>query len=198
MALHPVHQPWKSRPAEFHAGGHNELGQFFPGVWQKNGLPHHVGVHKKHYHFVWPKDGKNGSKWGRFKDIMSGKGPDIHVTMGAKKMDYMHHRPRKPRWGLHYDLDDRGPDCVMPSPFPWVNEVRENSNNCYDFYTREFRHPYHGMWTDAHRHSKPGRPLPKALRDNLGNWWQDPDYVPLHMHPQLFGQFHPPGGNPIE
>ena len=183
-----VHHPWRSKPAEYYPSGHDEYGQFLPGMWLKNGLPHHVGVHKKHYHFIWPKDGKNGSKWGRFKDIMSGKGPDIHVTVGAKKMDYMHHRPRKPRWGLHDDLDGRGPDCHIRSPFPWVNKDRELGDKCYDFYTREFRRPYHGMWTDVHRHSKGGfHPWPKAVRDNFGDWWQDPAYVPFHLQQHVFG-----------
>ncbi|KAF2678382.1 hypothetical protein K458DRAFT_246729, partial [Lentithecium fluviatile CBS 122367] len=156
--------------------------------WVKDGRQVHVPRHKKHYHFIWPKDGKNGSKWGRFKDIMSGQGPDIHVTAGASKHDYMSHRPRKPRWGLHDDLDDRGPDCAIPSPFPWVNNIREYSANCYDFRTRKFRRPHHGMWTDAHWPKEPrSHTLPKAVRNNWGEWWQDPTYVPFHLRPQLFG-----------
>ena len=48
--------------------------------------------------FIWPKDGRNGSKWGRMKDILQDKGPDIHIAISADKMDYMKNRQQKSGW----------------------------------------------------------------------------------------------------
>jgi hypothetical protein len=188
-----VDHPCRSRPAEYKKSGSDAFG-WYPGCWHKDGELHNVHRHKKHYHFIWPKDGKNGTKWGRLKDIFSGEGPNIHVTVGAQKMDYMHHRQRRPIWGRHEDLDGRGQDCEIDNF--WKDPTVEK-DLCYDFRTRKFRRPYNGMWTDARWQVKPGiRDWPKAYRDNSGEWWQDPQYVPWQMHPQVFGPgFFGFGGN---
>jgi hypothetical protein len=45
--------------------------------------------------FIWPKDGRNNTSWGRFKDILHNKGPDIFLTINADERDAMRNRPSK-------------------------------------------------------------------------------------------------------
>ena len=168
FTFRPTRAPWIDRPARFHRG-HG---------WEMNGVP--IKVEKKHYHFIWPKDGRNGSRWGRVKDIFTGKGPDIHCTVGANKMDYMFHRPRKNHWSLHADLGPRDPSCSLP---PWsegIQDTREDSRLKYDFRTRRFVKPYHGMWTDARWPEEPWENTeePVAWKDVYNIWWQNPIHFP--------------------
>lgn len=169
MAAFPAPMPGV---ADYDPARFGLFGQWEPGVWWKDGLPHRVDRRKKKYHFIWPHDGKNGSKWGRFKDILSGQGPDIHLTIGEKKMDYMHHRPSRAQWSLHTVFDPAGHDCRIRGPFPWVGKKREESNNHYDFRTRKFCKLNRNMWTDVRPPSKPGKwSAPATVRDIYGWWW---------------------------
>lgn len=160
----PVIHPYRDRPA-----------QYIPGYgWHKNGR--RKRVKKPHYHFIWPKDGRNGTKWGRTKDILTGKGPDIHVTVSANKMDYMANRQRKDTWGNHLDLDDRHHDHLGTLQAPWARRLRRDPDFKYDFQTRTYRRPYHHMMTDAiwrEGASQKGCPYPRAYRDVYGNWQTD-------------------------
>jgi hypothetical protein len=140
------------------------------GLWHSDGRGKRVK--KPHYHFIWPKDGKNGSKWGRTKDILTGKGPDIHVSISADKMDYMYNRPRKSTWAGWEDLDDRFYDNSLDS-LPWTRKNREYAGKSYDFYTRKYCRPTPFTWTDVQWKDKPDRwGLPAAVRDVDGEWWR--------------------------
>ncbi|KAF2473205.1 uncharacterized protein BDR25DRAFT_218203 [Lindgomyces ingoldianus] len=155
--------PWRRRPAEYLTG----VG------WIQGG--HKRRKLKPYYHFVWPRDGKNGSTWGRWKDILKGQGPDIHVTISADKKDYMFNRQTKERWAGHTNLDDRGPDGALKYEPPWTRSARPG-NNCraYDFRTRKYCRPYDHMWTDALWQDEPNGhfPYPHALRNVYGEWIQ--------------------------
>jgi hypothetical protein len=156
----PPHYPIREQPAEYIDG----IG------WVQDGS--HRCVKRPYYHFVWPKD-KRGGKWRRFRDIMTGKGPDIHLTISAKKRDYMYHRPHRDAWANHRNLDDRGPDCALGDA-PWTRSKREYPNLAYDYRTRRYcRHNIH-MWTDAHwpDRKKGFYDYPNSLRDCWGEWWQ--------------------------
>ncbi|KAF2660532.1 hypothetical protein K491DRAFT_568684, partial [Lophiostoma macrostomum CBS 122681] len=145
--------------------------------WEQDGRRRR-GVKKPYYHFVWPKDGRNGSTWGRTKDILQNKGPDIFVTISADKEDYMAHRPRKPEWSGHEHLDDRYHRLWPFHEAPWVKPFRRDSGKVYDFRRRNYGHysrdPF--LWTEALWY--PGADkrkdlYPRAVKDSLGNWWED-------------------------
>jgi hypothetical protein len=145
-------------------------------------------VKKPYYHFIWPKDGQNGSKWGRAKDIFTGKGPDIHVTVSANKMDYMANRQRKCTWGNHLNLDDRLHDeeGLLQSPWPRLagRGKRAGAGLRYDFETRTYRRTYSRMKTDAFWNegiSRKEYPFPAAWRNIEGEW--------LHQNPDAMANF---------
>ncbi|KAF2241600.1 hypothetical protein BU26DRAFT_174215 [Trematosphaeria pertusa] len=173
MAHLPIYldtpHPWRQRPAEYVYGG-----AFQHNGWFQNGLPR--TVKKPKYHFIWPKDGRNGSKWGRMKDILRGTGPDIHVTISADKRDYMHNRQRRARWAKHTALDDRGPDGALKYRLPWVESGLlggRDSRKKYDHWTRQYRKPHWWMCTDAIYQGSNDGVFPDAVRDMRGNWYQD-------------------------
>jgi hypothetical protein len=155
--------PSMNRPAEFT----REEGWFQHGQRTR--------VKKPYYHFIWPKDGRNGSKWGRAKDILTGKGPDIHVTVSKDRMDYMHNRQCKSTWARHLPLDDRRHDYKGTLKSPWGRLSGSRRGVAYDFLTRTYRRPDWKMMTDARwREGPEGRkdPMPVEFRDYVGNWWQ--------------------------
>jgi hypothetical protein len=160
----PTQHPWRRRPAEYaHRNGWYQGGERRRGV-------------KPHYHFIWPKDGKNGSKWGRWKDVMTGKGPDIHLTISADKKDYMNNRQRRSRWSNHMNLDDRGPDGALKCQLPWAR--RNHLDSAYDFHHRKYMRPHEHMWSDALWQDEPNDDFqfPYAWRNIAGEWWQhEPD-----------------------
>ncbi|KAF2747377.1 hypothetical protein M011DRAFT_384850, partial [Sporormia fimetaria CBS 119925] len=139
--------------------------------WNKNGR--RTRVKKPHYHWIWPKDGKNGSKWGRWKDLCNGSGPDIHITASKNKMDYMQNRQRKAIWANHIDLDDRHHDYFGILDSPWGKKGGRAAQGLkYDFYTRKYRTPDRHMWSDAiWRQGKKAKLPERARRDMAGTWW---------------------------
>ncbi|KAF2788480.1 hypothetical protein K505DRAFT_201995, partial [Melanomma pulvis-pyrius CBS 109.77] len=155
-----VNYPLRHRPAEYVEGE----------GWYQGG--HRLRRVKPYKHLIWPRDGKRGSTWGRMKDIIQGKGPDIHVALSADKTDYMWNRPRRARWSRHTNLDDRGPDAALKYEFPWAR--REDTMKCYDFRTRKYCRPNRYMWTDAVWPDEPNDEFvyPYAMRDIRGEWIQ--------------------------
>ncbi|PSN66979.1 hypothetical protein BS50DRAFT_379721 [Corynespora cassiicola Philippines] len=160
--FHPVDIPFRRSPAEYIPG----LGWYQDGRRRRNVKPH--------YAFVWPKDGKNGSTWGRLKDIMTGKGPDIHLAISPDKEDLVYHRPRRARWARHTNLEPIIDHALRPRK--GIREKR--AGRVYDFRTRRYVHPYPGMWTDAIWQREPNGHFeyPEAFRRWDGQWWQDPFY----------------------
>lgn len=158
-----VDHPLRHRPAEYWEGhGWRQGGKRLRNV-------------KPYKHFIWPKDGKNGTKWGRMKDILQGKGPDIHVAFSANRMDYMWNRPSRDRWARHSNLDDRSPDLSLRYELPWVG--RRGTTKCYDYRTRKWVRPNLEMWTDARWPEKSDEyTYPYAMRNVFGEWMQyNPD-----------------------
>lgn len=139
--------------------------------------------------FVWPKDGKNVTSWGRFKDILRNQGPDMYVTFNAEKHDYMHNRPTRATWSCQTTLDDRDVGNVYTfgskKPAPWVKKGilaggREWGKS-YDFRTRKFDYPNRYTWSDAVWQTGPWKnkynPYPEAVRNIYGQWFQDDHYL---------------------
>jgi hypothetical protein len=140
--------------------------------------------------FVWPKDGRNGTTWGRFKDILQNKGPDIYLTINADKQDYIHNRPLKDRWAGYARFDDVDGSWPFSSKLaPWTQKGILGGRMPglkYDFRTRKYGVPSPRMWTNAvwqpePRKNKHNR-YPEAYCDINGDWFQDYHYVP-----QVFG-----------
>ncbi|KAH7077988.1 hypothetical protein BKA63DRAFT_375747, partial [Paraphoma chrysanthemicola] len=141
--------------------------------------------------FVWPKDGRNGTTWGRFKDIVKDRGPDIYLTANAEKHDYMYNRPTRAQWSKHTNLDDRG---LLSATFssskhaPWTRIGLLGGRipgQSYDFRTRQFGTPNRYTWTDAvwqpeSRKNKYNQ-YPEAIRDIYGRWFQDRQYLPREL-----------------
>jgi hypothetical protein len=138
--------------------------------------PHQLRRFKPHYAWVWPKDGKNGSRLGRLKDIITQRGPDMFVVASGRKGDALSDRPTRSRWSRWTNLsyEETRPDEALGEPF-WVKSQRQNHpERLYDYRTRKYKLPKWNSWTDArYRRSPNARDrLPYALRDVDGQWIQ--------------------------
>ena len=132
--------------------------------------------------FVWPRDVKyNDGRWGnwdRLKDVLRGRGPDIWVSnnprhepehaiwSGWRSSGYQAPWNNGPRW------DDRGYffDTTNEILSPFKSARREDGKK-YDHYSRRFRLPGPGVWSDVER-GPSGERL--YTRDHLGHEWVNP------------------------
>ena len=152
---------------------HGDCGGFRPEYidgygWRRG--PHRLRNVKPRYAFVWPNDKPGRGSWGRFKDIMSGKGPDIHIGISADGRDRFHGGPVRSRWS-------RWPEYRRPwerdnalRPAPWA---RRKPYEKYNFRTRKYESVNPAMWSDARwpddrRQQKIFGPY--AVRDVAGVW----------------------------
>ncbi|KAF2843265.1 hypothetical protein M501DRAFT_906598, partial [Patellaria atrata CBS 101060] len=126
--------------------------------------------------FYWPKDGKRGTTWGRWKDLLSGQGPDIHIRISGEKRTRPWDGPSRARWSRWTEDAFVAPwetEQPLPSPF-WA---RRKAHEKYDFRTRKFtkRNPDPSCWTDVRWQYPPNDHFrdPYAFRDLDGRWWQD-------------------------
>jgi hypothetical protein len=142
--------------------------------------------------FVWPKDGKNGTTWGRFKDILTNKGPDIYLTMSADKNDRVHNRPTRGTWSGHRNLDPLSFESSYrfssQKNAPWTKKGilgGRMPGMSYDFRTRNYQVPHARMWTDAVWQPDPRKNkrnlYPEAIRNIYGEWFQDRHYLPQYF-----------------
>lgn len=135
---------------------------------------------KPYYHLIWPKD-KDRGKLGRLKDILQGKGPDIHLSISAQKNDHLHNRQLRGRWSNWPGFDRRVSGVnVWPGQFTlrdpfWVGD----GSTQYNFFTRKYEGFHPAMWSDAiwqgpHKNSQ----WPDQYRDVNGKWRQDDGWDP--------------------
>lgn len=120
--------------------------------------------------FVWPRDGKNGSTWGRWKDIFTGKGPDIFVTARGQ-------RPTRARWANRPTMDPFVPDDNVGA-MPFIHR-----RDPYDFRRRRYRRDDKWTWIDARwdrNRLNRERNYPTAYRCRHGDWYQ------MYQHPHGF------------
>ncbi|KAF1837281.1 hypothetical protein BDW02DRAFT_157604 [Decorospora gaudefroyi] len=148
--------------------------------------------------FIWPKDGRNGSTWGRMKDVLQNKGPDIYVAFGARKTDCVSNRPPRSQWAGHPNLDDRGKIFTFNSQkfAPWTNSGIGGRpyGQCYDFRTRKYGRQTASMWTDAIWQQEPYKNrkwnnFPEAVRTLDGTWYQDQQYLPQFLGGPVNNEF---------
>jgi hypothetical protein len=155
--------------------------------------------------FVWPKDGRTNTSWGRFKDILHNKGPDMYLTINASEHDYMWNRPSKARWTELSSWRDHvyGPTALSSKKHaPWTHKSGLGgriSGLEYDFRTREYGVPNWASWTGAVWQPYPRKnkhnPYPEAYRDVNGDWFQDRHYAPWHRKGPLHNEQG--RGNPL-
>lgn len=106
---------------------------------------------KRKMQVVWPRDKnqKGAHTWGRFRDVLSGKGPDMWVK---GKGDIGPTRPEWSRWdmgskgGIWHNLgywDTR--DRQIP---PWRPGM-DDEQKLYNFNTRKYEVPHDNTWSDV-------------------------------------------------
>ena len=96
---------------------------------------------KPDYCFVWPKDGKNGNRWGRFKDLMTNSGPDIYVSPTSGRIC-----PTRAEWS---QWNERRPGVWLHNPhldLPWA---RRRPEERFDFRRRKYCIPDPSSWRDV-------------------------------------------------
>jgi hypothetical protein len=111
----------------------------------------------KHY-WTRPNDGKHSGGWGRFKDALTGEGPDVFVTTSGDKRTLMRDRPRKwqwsgwpidntRQWDAYFDPDHRRQDFMQPREAPWTKKSSRQGAQ-YNFRTRTYETPF-SMWQNS-------------------------------------------------
>ena len=161
MAFFPVVQPWE--PPHTYYDGFS---------WVKEGPdgPTPLPNFKPKYEWVWPKDGKRGSKLGRVADILQGKGPGVFISAYGDKRDKLWSRPSREQWSNWHHLDPwhPQPNYFLPTNF------HQNPFKSYDFHGRRYKYPQHHHWTDVRwpPGAKTKDRIPNSKRDVFGQWWQ--------------------------
>lgn len=156
-------------------------------IWVQDGVNKRL-KEKPHYHLVWPRDRKT-TMFGRLKDIIQGKGPDIHLSYSALKEDYSTNRPLHGRWSGWEYLDPRlqpGPN-MWPGQYkfggpPWVNNTKllgRDPAMLYNFGTRKYERYHSNMcsgavWQGPYMKFN----LPDQYRTVRGSWKQDRNWIP--------------------
>ncbi|KAJ5890847.1 uncharacterized protein N7473_007075 [Penicillium subrubescens] len=115
-----------------------------PTTWKEPVKP------KPQVGWIWPKDPRPGNptRWSRFKrfsDVLTGKGPDIYVGTIGKRPPPMkdNDNPGRAvsstnwaRWDIEPEEDD--------TPFPWAHRPK---NVKYDYNTRKYKFPDEKTWS---------------------------------------------------
>ena len=124
---------------------------------------------------VWPRDQGPGGRWSRFKDVCSGKGPDIFVTSQRSRGP---HRVEWSNWSsqqLQKDgcysgsmLDNLACPCrryhQLDAPF-WA---RRSPEQAYDFKSRRYCKPRYEDWEYVRRdHQNHRDPIYNLSYDGL-------------------------------
>lgn len=146
-----------------------------PGWWMPPIPPRYKPGNGK-MQIVWPRDKrqKGAHTWGRFRDVLSRRGPDMWVN---RKGDIGPTRPEWSRWdtgpkgGLWHNLgywDTR--DKQIP---PWRLGMDAEQKQ-YDFKTRKYELPHPNTWSDVKWDRKGEYPV--YVRDRWGEH---------HVHPFL-------------
>ena len=127
------------------------------------------------WQFVWPNDKPRGT-WGRWKDILTNKGPDIFIAEQNTR------EPERPIWSNWKTRGHQHPDNYDPrwdndgKPFRQDQEFagvfdfqRRDPDMKYDFATRRYRRPNDHVWSGV-RWSKSKPRGPTEVRDANGSW----------------------------
>ncbi|KAF2425240.1 hypothetical protein EJ08DRAFT_404064 [Tothia fuscella] len=165
--------PWTGLPPRNHHGFEYEEvpfpltnGDGGTGEWihENRRVPRHANGTSRRKQFVWPSDGKRKGTWGRWKDLMEGKGPDIYVA-GQNQ------RPSRDEWKNRIQDDFIFNDAVRPAH----RFAKRAGDKHYDFRTRRYRRDYPDRvnWADAiwPRWDADQYDHPLAYRCEHGDWY---------------------------
>ncbi|MCJ1467628.1 hypothetical protein MMC07_006253 [Pseudocyphellaria aurata] len=137
----------------------------------------HTWRHDKKRQVVWPRDKKQkgAHSWSRWKDVLTGKGPDMWI---ARRDSYGPHRPVWSGWkspdyapriwdnlGYRYRKDN------ALEPLPWAKRPRWEK---YDFRARKYQRPRPGTWSDVKWNDDPRFAL--YYQNRYGDQVVDPDF----------------------
>ncbi|KAL2849814.1 hypothetical protein BJY01DRAFT_245752 [Aspergillus pseudoustus] len=160
--------------------------------------------------YIWPKDPRPGNtgRWAhgsRFKDVLTGKGPDMYVgrigirpedkvTVKAKPGEKANERYRWESekywslWGHEHELHCTAGFCddcdrieeqrVKDS---LLTSARRGPSERYDYRMRKYQVPDEGTWSDVKFCEVRTHAVPTAFRDHMGarypaNQWHDTIY----------------------
>lgn len=137
----------------------------------------HTWREDKKRQIVWPKDKKQkgAHSWSRWKDILTGKGPDMWIS---RRDSFGPHRPVWSGWQSPYYkrriFDNLGylyRRTNTLEPLPWAKRPRWEK---YDFRTRRYQRPQRGTWSDVKWNDNPRFALYR--RNRYGDEFVDPDF----------------------
>jgi hypothetical protein len=161
---------WTGLPPRDHQGFEYRWGRWpdtngdgGPGDYFHQNAPLAPGERRRKQ-FVWPSDGKRKSTWGRWKDLIDSKGPDIFVTNQG-------HRPTRNQWRNNYqDFDHLESPWEAQRAMPWA---KRHSEKPYEFRTRRYRRERPGAWSDAvwPRHEADQFDQPLSYKCRHGDWY---------------------------
>lgn len=140
---------------------------------QISSLSHTSIMGRKGSCWIWPNDGKRKGSWGRVRDVLTGKGPDIHIGKLEHAWDL-----RQSRWSRwpEYDLQAIFNDHSKP---PAKHADRKDKR--YNFKTRRYEKPKllekpeRQAWSYARWSSHRKNPYLLEYRDIHGRWFVEPD-----------------------
>lgn len=164
--------------------------------------------------YIWPKDPRPGnpsrwSRWQRFSDVMTGKGPDIYVGRIRPRTSHHDHRhavhmgenlwggrEREQRSKTDWSLwdNDHAKYCAIPHcPDCYNVRKREQRDNFfiwarrgpeerYDFRTRKYQVPDEGTWSRVEYCDEPQHMIPLQYRDRYRR-----PYPAEHRHNEVYG-----------
>ena len=118
--------------------------------WYQAGTRMPSSSRPKHY-WTRPCDGKRTGAWGRFKDALTGEGPDVFVTTSGDRRTLMRDRPQKWQWSgwpmerarmfdWLCDPDYRVQDEMLARNVTWTN-TSSRLGAQYNFKTRRYESP---------------------------------------------------------
>lgn len=122
-----------------HTNGNGVPGSGHTLRYNEPAVPHPHGKHRR-MAYVWPSDGKRKYTWGRWKDILSSKGPDVFVSK-------LGDRPSRNQWrNKHMDTTPEDPGHNTHVDMCWAKRRKP-----YDFRSRSYKwsRPGHIVWRDA-------------------------------------------------
>lgn len=185
-----------------------------PCSWAFSPEPKRKGRTRFDIGYIWPKDPRPGnpsrwSRWQRFSDVMTGKGPDIYVGRIRPRTSHHDHRHAvhigKNLWGgrereqrskTDWSLwdNDHAKYCAIPHcPDCYNVRKREQRDNFfiwarrgpeerYDFRTRKYQVPDEGTWSRVEYCDEPQHMIPLQYRDRYRR-----PYPAEHRHNEVYG-----------
>ncbi|KAL2810921.1 hypothetical protein BJX63DRAFT_301448 [Aspergillus granulosus] len=150
--------------------------------------------------YIWPKDPRPGnpgrwSRGSRFKDVLTGKGPDMYVgriggrprdevTVKAKRAQKENERYRWDSekhwslWGYEHEIQCTAEYCDDCDKLEEqkirdniLTSARRRSAKRYDYRMRKYRVPDEGTWSGVTFCREECHVVPREYRDHRGNWY---------------------------